>query len=166
MNRFFCAGQVEALRDQQEGLPVAGCQQLKHRNAAALSFRENEDYISSMLYTEARKGHTLAVGSGDGHLSVFDLRAGRLWARSDQQDDELLCMCLLKGGKKLLCGTEGGPVGIFSWGDFGDVSDRLLGHPSSVDAMTPHSDDHVITGSADGFIYLFDARATTLLVRH
>ena len=30
--------------------------------------------------------------SCSGHLSVFDLRAGRLWARSDAQVDELLCL--------------------------------------------------------------------------
>ena len=26
-------------------------------------------------------------------------------------------------------------IGIFSWGAFGDVSDRLVGHPQSVDAV-------------------------------
>lgn len=58
-----------------------------------------------MLYTE-HKGNTLAVASGDGCLSVFDLRAGRLLARSDQQDDELLSLALLKGGRKLVCGCQ------------------------------------------------------------
>lgn len=58
-----------------------------------------------MLYTE-HKGNTLVAASGDGCLSVFDLRAGRLLARSDPQDDELLSLALLKGGRKLLCGCQ------------------------------------------------------------
>ena len=48
--------------------------------------------------------------------------------------------------------VQSGTVGIFSWGDFGDVSDRLLGHPESVDAMVALSDDIVVTGSSDGMV--------------
>mmetsp|Transcript_22496 Transcript_22496/g.47636 ORF Transcript_22496/g.47636 Transcript_22496/m.47636 type:complete len:403 (+) Transcript_22496:14-1222(+) len=117
----------------------------------ALQFQENTDFIADMLYTQ-HKGNTLAVASGDGCLSVFDLRAGRLFARSDPLDDELLSLALLKGGRKLICGCQSGTVGIFSWGDFGDVSDRLLGHPESVDAIVPISDDVILTGSSDGMI--------------
>ena len=125
-------------------------------HAAALKFHENSDYVADILYTEqlAKNRHTLAVAGGDGHLSVFDLRAGRLWARSDAMEDELLCLSLIKDGKKLLCGTQLGVVGIFSWGDFGDVSDRLLGHPSSVDCMLPCGEDAILTGSSDGIVRL------------
>ena len=127
------------------------CWDLRARTAA-LKFHENVDYVSDMLYTEQKNKHTLLVTGGDGHLAVFDLRAGRLWARSDPQEDELLCLTLAKNGKKLLCGTQTGVVGIFSWGDFGDVSDRLLGHPASVDCMLNHGEDVVLTGSGDGLI--------------
>ena len=135
----------------------------------ALKFRENTDYISDLLYSERARGgggggdgaasgggghNTLVAAGGDSFLSVFDLRRGRLWARSDPQDDELLCLALCKGGRKLLCGTQSGVVGIYSWGSFGDVSDRLLGHPASVDCMLPYGDDAVLTGSSDGLIRL------------
>ncbi len=120
----------------------------------ALSFQENSDFIGDLLFSEARGGPTLAAASGDGMLSVFDLRAGRLWARSDPLDDELHCLALLKGGRKLAVGTESGVVGIFSWGDFGDVSDRMVGHPHSVDCMAALSETHMLTGSSDGLIRL------------
>lgn len=120
----------------------------------ALSFDEHNDFISSMLYTDAKNRNTLCAAGGDGCLSVFDLRKGQLWARSDPQEDELLCLALLKGGKKLLCGGQEGVVGIYSWGNFGDVSDRLLGHPTSVDCMAAYGEDHVLTGSGDGLIRL------------
>ena len=123
-------------------------------SSAALKFKENEDYIADLVYVEQVKNNrnTLVAAGGDGHLSVFDLRAGRLWARSDAQEDELLCVALVKEGRKLLCGTQMGTVGIFSWGDFGDVSDRLLGHPASIDCMLAHGEDMVLTGSSDGLI--------------
>lgn len=141
---------------------VVRCWDMRQRSVA-LEFCEQSDYVSDILYTDQKNKHTLVVSGGDGYLAVFDLRAGRLWARSDQQEDELLCLCLLKRGKKLLTGTEGGPVGIFSWGDWGDISDRMLGHPSSVDAMVAHSEDHVITGAADGLLRLVSVHPNKVL---
>ena len=71
----------------------------------AMEFKEHSDFISKMLFVP-EKQHSLAVASGDGCLSVFDLRRGRLSALSDNQEDELLSLALVKGGKKLLCGTQ------------------------------------------------------------
>jgi WD40 repeat protein len=133
------------------------------QHKAALKFSEHGDYISEMLYTDQRNGNALAVGGGDGHLAVFDLRAGRLWARSDPQEDELLSLALLKHGKKLLYGTQAGTIGVFSWGDFGDVTDRILGHPEAVDCMVTHGEDNVITGSADGVIRLVGVHPNKVL---
>ena len=151
VNALVRLGDVGVATGDDDG--TVRCWDMRQRSCS-LQFREQSDYVSDLLYTDQKNKHTLMVTGGDGFLSVFDLRAGRLWARSDQQEEELLCMCMLKHGKKLLCGTEGGPVGIFSWGDFGDISDRMLGHPASVDAMVAHSDDHVITGAADGLLRL------------
>ena len=109
------------------------------QRAVALSFFEHTDLINDMLFVDASDGPTLCVGSGDGCLSIFDLRKGRLAALSDNQDDELLSLALMKGGKKLLTGFQSGVVGVWSWGNWGDISDRLLGHPESVDAHVTHS---------------------------
>lgn len=133
------------------------------QHKVALEFHELRDYVADMLYTDQSKGHTLCVGGGDGHLAVFDLRAGRLWARSDPQEDEILCLGLVKRGKKLLCGTQAGVVGIFSWGNFGDVSDRMLGHPASVDCMAVCGEDMVATGSGDGLIRLVSVHPNKVL---
>mmetsp|Transcript_38005 Transcript_38005/g.62851 ORF Transcript_38005/g.62851 Transcript_38005/m.62851 type:complete len:301 (+) Transcript_38005:3-905(+) len=121
------------------------------QRAAALSFSEHSDFISDILFVP-EKGQQLAVSSGDGHLSLYDLRRGRLNALSDNQEEELSCLALVKQGRKLLCGTQSGVLGIFSWGDFGDVSDRLVGHPDAIDAMVAYDDDVVFTGSSDGLI--------------
>ena len=36
------------------------------------------------------------------------------------QNSDLLCMSILKNGKKLVCGQEDGVLGIFSWDEWGD----------------------------------------------
>ena len=58
----------------------------------------------------------------------------------------------MKNGKKLLAGYQSGVVGIFSWGRWGDVSDRLLGHPDSVDSLVALTSDVLISGSSDGLV--------------
>lgn len=114
------------------------------QRSVALSFSEHTELITDMIFCD-HKGHHLAVSSGDSCLSVFDLRKGRLFARSDTQEDELLSLALVKSGKKLLCGLQNGVLGIFSWGDFGDVSDRFtgLGSDEPVEAIVALSDDIV-----------------------
>ena len=54
--------------------------------------------------------------------------------------------------KKCVCGDGEGVLNIFNWDEWGNISDRYPGHPSSVDCMLPVSDDVIITGSSDGFI--------------
>lgn len=160
VNSLTRLGEIGLATGDDEG--VLKLWDLRQR-ARALQFHENSDFIADMLYTEQRGGHTLCAASGDGMLSVFDLRAGKLWARSDDQDDELLSLALLKGGNKLICGTESGTVGLFSWGDFGDTTDRLLGHPQSVDCIAALGDDHVLTGSSDGLVRLVGVHPNTVL---
>lgn len=45
-------------------------------------------------------------------------------------DDELTSVEILKGGKKIICGSQTGILNIFSWGKFADYSDRFPGQQS------------------------------------
>ncbi|WFD17941.1 WD repeat-containing protein jip5 [Malassezia caprae] len=96
----------------------------------------------------------LVVTSGDGTLSVIDVYGGKKgFEVSEDQEDELLSVAPIKGGKKLVVGTQ---LGILSlWAPSRgllDHVDRFPGHPSSVDAICPLDDDTVLTGSSDGLI--------------
>jgi WD40 repeat protein len=96
---------------------------------------------------------TLLVTSADGSLSVYDLRNQSTAVRkSDNQEDELLSIKLMKNGKKVVCGTGEGVLSVFSYGIWGDVSDRFPGHPASIDALVKVDEDTLLTGSSDGFI--------------
>lgn len=118
-----------------------------------VEWAENEDFITD--FALGSDNLSLCATSGDGTLAVYDLRkAGEkgLIAMSDFQEDEFLSMTIVRDGSKVLCGSQTGVLCIFSWGDFGDMNDRIRGHPMSVDAMVKLDEDCVLTGSSDGRI--------------
>ncbi|KAI9273922.1 WD40-repeat-containing domain protein, partial [Helicostylum pulchrum] len=93
----------------------------------------------------------LAVG-GDGYLSTWDIRKPNVVAMSDQIEDELLSIELVKNGKKAVVGTQDGVLSLWSWGDWGDYNDRIMGHPNSIEALCKLDEDTLATGSSDGII--------------
>eukprot|EP00927_Polykrikos_kofoidii_P081048 TRINITY_DN78172_c0_g1_i1.p1 TRINITY_DN78172_c0_g1~~TRINITY_DN78172_c0_g1_i1.p1 ORF type:complete len:382 (-),score=72.79 TRINITY_DN78172_c0_g1_i1:71-1216(-) len=116
-------------------------------------FAENEDFISDLgLGTDE---YSLCATSGDGTLAVYDVRktgTKGLIAMSDFLEDEFQCLTIVRQGSKVVCGSQTGVLAVFSWGDFGDMKDRIRGHPESVDAMVKLTEDCILTGSSDGYI--------------
>ncbi|XP_028401663.1 WD repeat-containing protein 55-like [Dendronephthya gigantea] len=113
-------------------------------------FSENEDYISGMECDKDNR--TLLAASGDGTLSVYNIRRKRFEARSENQENELLSLAVVKNGSKVICGTSDGVLHIFTWDQWSDINDRLPGHPMSVDACVTLTEDIICTGSMDGII--------------
>lgn len=52
----------------------------------------------------------------------------------------------------MVCGTGDGILNLFTWGEWGDITDRFPGHPLSIDSCVAVSDNIVCTGSMDGII--------------
>ncbi|OQR96269.1 transmembrane protein [Thraustotheca clavata] len=67
------------------------------------------------------------------------------------------------GGKKVVCGSQDGVLVIFSWGTWGDMSDRFPGHPDSVETMLKVDEDTILTGSSDGIIRVVQIHPNKLL---
>lgn len=130
-------------------------------NKVSVQYHEHEDFVSSMVLGPDEK--TLISVGGDGYLAVMDIRREKLIARSDNVEDELLSITLVKGGKKAVVGTQKGVLDLFSWGNWGDLSDRFLGHPESVDAIVKFDEDTVITGSSDGMLRVIGILPNSLL---
>eukprot|EP00566_Odontella_aurita_P012721 CAMPEP_0113541322 /NCGR_PEP_ID=MMETSP0015_2-20120614/8967_1 /TAXON_ID=2838 /ORGANISM="Odontella" /LENGTH=477 /DNA_ID=CAMNT_0000441215 /DNA_START=94 /DNA_END=1524 /DNA_ORIENTATION=- /assembly_acc=CAM_ASM_000160 len=149
------------------------------------------DYISG-FDSSLDDGTTLLVSSADGTVSILDVRRPgtpvrdlpphparartfankmpgddgtdpTLLGRSDHQEDELLSVCALKGGRKVACGTAGGVLGIWSYGTWGDTSDRFPGHPAGVDALLRVDGSTLLTGSGDGLIRAVSIQPDRLL---
>lgn len=132
------------------------------------SWKEHDDYVSGVEHSA--DGHTLLVSSADCTLSVYDLRNDitatnkeRFRRRSDDQEDELLSIQLIKNGRKVVCGTGEGVLAVWSWGTWGDVSDRFPGHPASVDALLKIDEDTLLTGSSDGLLRVVSIHPDKLL---
>jgi len=121
------------------------------------SWKTHSDYVSS--FQNSNDGNTLLAASADCTISVYDLRMAsestdraKYLKQSDDQEDELLSMLIMKGGKKVVCGTGEGVLSVFSWGTWGDISDRYPGFPSSIDALAKVDEDTLLAGTSDGKI--------------
>lgn len=85
-------------------------------------------------------------------LGVFDLRKKELYAMSDNFEEDMSAVMIMKDEKKVLACSADGVINIFSWDYFGDCNDRIVGHPGSIDTMIKYDEDIVITGCEDGLI--------------
>ncbi|KAI9024287.1 WD40-repeat-containing domain protein [Phycomyces nitens] len=117
---------------------------------AVMTYSEHEDFIADMAYSASHK--TLVAVGGDGYLSTWDIRKPNVAAMSDQMGDELLSVRLVKNGRKAVVGSQEGILSLWSWGDWGDYKDRIVGHPHSIDAICKIDEDTICTGSSDGMI--------------
>ncbi|KAJ1833890.1 WD domain repeat-containing protein 55 [Coemansia sp. RSA 2711] len=130
----------------------AGCVKLwdVRKNKPAFSYSEHVDYISDMVSHEPKRH--LLVTSGDGCLSVYDVRKAKPFQVSANQDDELLSVAVIRNGTKVVVGETDGVMGIFNYGQFGDITDRFPGHPQSIDSICKLTEDMCVTGSSDGLL--------------
>ncbi|CAE6494668.1 unnamed protein product [Rhizoctonia solani] len=128
------------------------------------SYTHHFDFISDFLWVQDKK-HLVAT-SGDGTLSVIDVRSGKVepFAHSEDQEDELLSIISIKEGKKVAVGTQTGIIGIWNRSSgWGDCVDRIKGHPHSVDALATLSEDVIVTGSSDGLVRVVQVLPNKLL---
>lgn len=115
-----------------------------------MEYTEHDDFISDFDFDANSK--TLVASSGQGTISIYDIRKSKMVAMSANQDDELLSICIVKDRRKVVVGSQEGVLNIYSWGDWGDCTDRFIGHPNSIDTICKIDEDTVATGSSDGII--------------
>ncbi|EEB07018.1 WDR55 family WD repeat protein [Schizosaccharomyces japonicus yFS275] len=117
------------------------------------------DYISSITPFDDRYA---VVTSGDGTLSVIDARNPKKTVVSEDQEDDLTCGSFVRTNhahKKFVVGTAAGVVTLFTKGDWGDHTDRILSplprsQQWSVDQMVQADSDSVFVGGGDGAVRL------------
>mmetsp|Transcript_36155 Transcript_36155/g.79135 ORF Transcript_36155/g.79135 Transcript_36155/m.79135 type:complete len:518 (+) Transcript_36155:63-1616(+) len=136
-----------------------------------MSWSDQNDYIS--CFDSDRDGKTLLASSAGCTLGVYDIRKSAVNSSkpnkgptprlSDDQEDELLSVAVIKNGRKVVCGTGEGVLAVWSWGTWGDVSDRFPGHPNSIEALLKVDEDTILTGSSDGLIRIVQIQPDKLL---
>lgn len=120
------------------------------QNKCCNSFSAHQDFVADMEFLPG--SHQLLAASGDGTLSICNLRRNRIDSKTEFAEDELLSVVVCKNGQKVICGSQDGVLLLYTWGAMADCSDRFLGHPNSVDAMLKVDEDTLLTGSSDGII--------------
>ncbi|KAF8065176.1 WD repeat-containing protein JIP5 [Lyophyllum atratum] len=134
------------------------------------TYTQHFDYITDFLWLEDKK--QLVATSGDGTLSVMDVRSKKPFAQSEDQEDELLSIVAIKGASKVVVGTQIGILSVFNRSaGWGDCVDRIPGHPHSIDALCNLPSDllgvdtssTILTGSSDGMVRAVKILPTKLL---
>ncbi|XP_071951859.1 WD repeat-containing protein 55-like [Antedon mediterranea] len=120
------------------------------KQQSIITFKQNEDYISDMATDNDNR--ILLATSGDGTLSAFNVRRRRFDMQSENMEDEMMTVSIIKKGKKVVCGAGDGALNLFNWNEFGNISDRFPGHPESVDTCVKINENIICTGSVDGTI--------------
>ncbi len=54
---------------------------------------------------------------------------------------------------QVVCGTQNGVLLVWSWGTWGDCSDRFPGFPPDISAIELVDEDTVVIGGSDGLLY-------------
>ena len=124
-------------------------------------YQSTTDYITDFRYVKHKK--TLLASSGEGSLSVFDVRKDEMYAQSEQYDDAMLSLSIVKNCEKVLCGSQLGAIDVYKWGYWGEICDRFLGHPESVDVLCEIDDNIVLSGSGDGLVRVLEISPNKML---
>lgn len=90
--------------------PRAQLWDLRER-ACSMSWSGHEDYISDLTCVAHKK--TFLATSGDGTLSVMNAKKGSRKA-SDQLEEELMSVVVMKNNRKVVCGTSEGCLALYS----------------------------------------------------
>ncbi|TDL19463.1 WD40 repeat-like protein [Rickenella mellea] len=134
------------------------------------SYDHHFDFISDFMWISDKR--QLVMTSGDGTLSVVDVRSNKTQplAHSEDQEDELLSIVSIRGGAKAVVGTQLGILSVFNRSSgWGDCVDRVPGHPHSIDALcnlpSSYSSSHstILTGSSDGLLRAVQLFPTKLI---
>lgn len=124
-------------------------------------FSMHTDFVADFCYNP-HANVLLSVG-GDATLCAYELRSKKNSRQSDEQEAELQCVECIKDGKKVICGTQDGVIIVFSWGRWGDCSDRYPGHPESVDCVLKIDESTLLTGSSDGLVRAVQMQPNSIL---
>ncbi|XP_045762747.1 WD repeat-containing protein 55 homolog isoform X1 [Maniola jurtina] len=137
------------------------------RQDPIFAMKIGEEYISDMITNEAQK--YLVCTGGDGMLTSIDLKASKIFSRSEQYETELTCMGLFRSETKLLVGSSVGKFYLFNWKEFGFHSDEYVGQKHSIQCMIPITQNIVVSSGEDGILraaHMFPQRQLGIVGQH
>ncbi|CAG0918630.1 unnamed protein product [Notodromas monacha] len=126
------------------------------------------DHITALLVHPDKK--MLISASGDGTISSFNVRAKRFEVESEQRQEELTSLALIRDNTKLVVGTNSELLYLFDWDRFGLHSDTCSTRSKSgLSSMVTVADKIVVVGDEDGIlraVHLFPHRVLGVVGQH
>lgn len=116
------------------------------------TLEECKDTVTSI----AVSNHEILVGSGDGCVRLYDLRAGSLL--TDTIGGSVSSVTFTRDGQCILASPVGGSVKLLDK-TTGELLSEFKGHVTKeykLDSCLDHSDQFVICGSEDSKVYFWD----------
>lgn len=89
--------------------------------------------------------------------------------QSEEYEEELTCLGLLRHDTKLISGSSKGKLFLFNWNEFGLHSDEFAGPKTAINSLIPVTENIVITACEDGNLratYLFPNRHLGIVGQH
>lgn len=111
------------------------------------------DYVSDLLHLAHRK--SVVASSGDGRLSVLDLRKCKVIEASDSLDEEIKCLEKL-GADGIIAATDCGSLAVYEWGKIDSFKNRSYIHACSINDILQLQGKDYITAGDDGLIRQFE----------
>lgn len=146
------------------------------------SVKEHSECITDM---KVSKKYHLCCTSDDGILSIVDLRKFKTkktiqkYKTSIQEECGFNCMQLVQNEKSLLVGSDEGVLYSFASSqvfqksesseerdydtDEFNFSNKILGHPESIDQLAKVDEDTLLTASFDGFLRLVNVNSGQMI---
>uniref|UniRef100_F6W1C5 WD repeat domain-containing protein 83 n=2 Tax=Ciona intestinalis TaxID=7719 RepID=F6W1C5_CIOIN len=113
---------------------------------------EAKDSISALQVSD----HEILSGSIDGKIRRYDLRIGSM--HSDNIGSAITSTCFTKDGQCTLTSTHDNTIRLLDVAT-GEMLGEYMGHKNAkymIECALNRKDDHVISGSEDGHIYMWD----------
>uniref|UniRef100_A0A0B6ZG56 WD repeat domain-containing protein 83 n=1 Tax=Arion vulgaris TaxID=1028688 RepID=A0A0B6ZG56_9EUPU len=122
----------------------------KHKPVQVMN--EAKDSITSVQVSD----HEILTGSADSRIRRYDLRIGRLF--SDSVGKAVSCVRFTRDGQCVLVSSTESSVKLLDK-DTGEMLNEYSGHKNDsykIDCCLNHKDTHVLSGSEDGCVYIWD----------
>lgn len=89
--------------------------------------------------------------------------------QSEEYEEELTCLGIMKHDRKLVAGSSKGKLFLYNWSEFGLHCDEFAGPKRAINGLIPITENIVITACEDGNLratYLFPNRHLGIVGQH
>jgi len=120
-------------------------------------YDHHDDFASSIAICHAKK--TILVGSGDGRMSVVDMKKKKVIATTKSFEEDVTVVRPVEELGKVVLGTSRGALKVFDWNYWGAPCDSLRPNAharAGINAICVLAGGRIVTAADDGVLRLIN----------